>query len=226
MLYPGKNPELRARLTLKAVFALLLSLSAALAGAGFFFELHARTASDCCEELRNGDVVFVEGRTWRSSLVRLARLVHPRGGWDSSGFSHVGIVRMFCGLPCVIHASPEDGIVKLESAEDFLATARIGGSGVYRLRAGGGAAEAASSAAWEYFARGCAFDRRFDMSTEDEIYCTELIWLAYRRAGVDLAKGIAFYDSSLYGRVMLPADLSRSRLLVALDAAVWQAAPR
>ncbi|MDR3255293.1 MAG: hypothetical protein LBT31_06975 [Synergistaceae bacterium] len=168
--------------------------------------------SHCYDWLQNGDVVFVAGRTWRSLLVRSVL-------GDGTSFSHVGIVRILGGLPCVIHASPGDGVVKLESAEEFLSPAKVKAAGVYRLVARGDIAAVASAAALGYFARGASFDSRFDMSSEDEIYCTELVWLAYRKAGIDLAEGEKLHESALYGKVILPANLSASARLVSVSGA-------
>jgi hypothetical protein len=157
-------------------------------------------------DLRNGDVVFIRGRTWRSLLVRLAE--------TSCDFSHVGIVRIVDGAPYVVHAAPEAKTVLLESAADFLSPSNVDSAGVYRLKRDPRRAEEASRNALRYFERKIPFDRRFDIRNGDELYCTELVWLAFKSVGVDLEEGAEgfLYDSKIYGEVLLPQALLRGRL--------------
>ncbi|MDR1873947.1 MAG: hypothetical protein LBQ90_02885, partial [Synergistaceae bacterium] len=91
-------------------------------------------------DFRNGDVVFIRGRTWRSFLVRFTEA--------SNDFSHVGIVCIVDGFPYVVHATPEAETVRLERAEDFLSPANVDRAAVYRLDREALRAEAASREAW------------------------------------------------------------------------------
>lgn len=115
----------------------------------------------------------------------------------------------------MIHATPtrseisEGGSVKSEELKEFLSSNRITQAVLYRLREdAGGLAEAAASAAQAYAARGTPFDHKFDLSISDALYCTELVWLAYRRAGVDLVDGVP--DGKT---ILLPSALRQSRHL-------------
>jgi hypothetical protein len=74
------------------------------------------------------------------------------------------------------------------------------------------AAEAASREALGFYERRIPFDRRFDISDEKSVYCTELVWLAYKRAGLDLSEGTADFlaEVPLYGKVLLPSRLGES----------------
>jgi uncharacterized protein YycO len=100
--------------------------------------------------------------------------------------------------------------VRLERAEDFLSPANVDRAAVYRLDREALRAEAASREAWSYFERGIAFDHRFDIVNEDRLYCTELVWRAFRAAGVELGEGKMDFlcDSKVYGKVLLPQALS------------------
>ena len=159
---------------------------------------------------QNGDLVFIRGRTWRSWIVRFFDI--------TDDYSHVGIVRFVDGVPKIIHAAPETETVQFESAEEFLSTSKADKAGVYRLK-NNRYAEAASMEALGYFERGVSFDHRFDTLHSEALYCTELVWLAYKHAGIDLGKGEAdfLYDSTPYGKVLLPGRLSKSEHLVKIE---------
>ena len=157
---------------------------------------------------QNGDLIFIRGRTWRSWFVRF---------FDAEDFSHVGIVRFVDGVPKVVHVAPEADMVRIESVGDFLSS-NIDHVSVYRLK-DRRFSETASMEALGYFERGISFDHRFDIFCNDKLYCTELVWLVYKRAGVDLGEGEAdfLYDSVPFGKVLLPGRLSKSRRLIKVD---------
>jgi cell wall-associated NlpC family hydrolase len=179
-------------------------------GINYFFSYHEQEPFNY-DILRNGDVIFIMGRTLNSSFLSFAHSV--RDATDSGDvFSHVGIVRKSGDLPYVIHASPEARAMKFEPAGDFLSRS-AGRVGVYRAK--DGFAETASLEALRYYEQGREFDSLFDMSDDYKVYCTELIWLVYKKAGVDLlGSRDSLYDSALYGKVILPMDLRRSENLV------------
>ena len=159
------------------------------------------------EGLRDGDILFVNGKAWRTKLVRLAEKSPP-------GFSHAGILRFQEGVPRVIHASPEEGRVVAQSLEGFLAFENVDALRVYRLREGD-RGEGASRKALAYALRDVPFDDRFDSTDEGALYCTEVIWRAYEDVGVDLGAGgwVELRNPVIRGKVLLPYGLSRSPLL-------------
>ncbi|HRV98395.1 MAG TPA: hypothetical protein P5201_07395, partial [Aminobacteriaceae bacterium] len=55
-------------------------------------------------------------------------------------------------------------------------------------------------------------DDRFDTSRKEAMYCTEVIWRAYKAAGIDLARGNweLARNPIVQGRVLLPYKLSLS----------------
>ncbi len=157
------------------------------------------------ELFRDGDIVFANGKGWRTKIVRL---------FDKSprGYSHAGIVRLVGGLPYVVHASPELGRVGMQSMEDFLSFESVDFARVYRFTGDPAVAEAASLRAFEFCALEIPFDDRFDTGNREAMYCTELIWRAYKSAGVDLAEGNWEFARNpvVQGRVLMPYRLSRS----------------
>lgn len=158
--------------------------------------------------VRNGDVIFVTGRSWRSLVVH-------KLGWGEEGYSHVGIVRIDDGAR-VIHAIPSlpdgegEGRVYEEALEDVLSTRRISKAVLYRPTGmTGELGLAVASRAQELALRAVPFDHEFSFSSRDRLYCTELIISVFRDSGVDLMKWDTENDD-----VLMPDELSRSELLV------------
>lgn len=162
------------------------------------------------DRLREGDIVFRRGRSVLSNVVLSADA--------AAGFSHVGLLRWTGRGFEVIHAIPGEGHGSLggvvaEPLEEFFAPAVAEHFAVYRPRAAGVGPVAARAAA-RLLNR--PFDHRFDLATDSHLYCTELVWLAYLRAGVDLTDGeLDELDIPLHrGSVLLLSRLQESRHLV------------
>jgi hypothetical protein len=104
----------------------------------------------------------------------------------------------------------------MEPAADFFSG--VERAAAYRPREGR-AAEPASREAVGYFERKTLFDRQFDISDGERVYCTELVWLAYKRAGLDLGEGTEDFlsDVPIYGKVLLPSRLSGSSHLEKIE---------
>jgi uncharacterized protein YycO len=190
------------RLLRRVFYFVFIGFGVLVLSAAAVFYRPEREPFDGAFDFRNGDVVFIRGRTWRSFLVRFAEA--------SNDFSHVGIVSIVDGVPYVVHATPDAEVVRLERAEDFLSPANADRAAVYRLDREALRAEAASREARNYFERGISFDHRFDIANGDRLYCTELVWRAFKAAGVELGEGKEnfLYDSKVYGEVLLPQALS------------------
>ncbi len=161
-------------------------------------------------ELRSGDVVFRRGR----SLVSRSVLALDR----DSPFSHVGLIRLANGAARVVHAlPPEDdngaGGIVIEPLETFLSTDKASRAAIYRLHPGdSGIAEIAAEAAYRYALAGVPFDEGFDARDEHALYCTELIWAAYREAGVDLVGEdfVELRSAIRKGSYIFPSTLTKS----------------
>lgn len=157
---------------------------------------------------RNGDILLVCGKTWRSKLVNLV-------DDGDSAFTHSGIIRVIDGVPHVIHASPETELVQMERAEVFLSPEKVDRASLFRVREDPAAATEASLNALKYYEERVHFDSAFDGEDHGSLYCTELIWIAYEQAGIDLADGLWYCVSNpvINRRLLLPNSLSRSPLL-------------
>lgn len=158
--------------------------------------------------LQSGDIVLIRGISFRSGIVRLLEGV-------GSGYSHVGLVVVENGHPFVIHADPSgraayDRVIK-EPWHALITPARIGGATVFRLAAGypANAPEVAALAALQFAVEARPFDHDFDLLTPRKLYCTELVWRAYKDAGIDLS-GPSFGNDRQY---LFPSDLIESGFL-------------
>lgn len=167
--------------------------------------------------LQEGDLVFRQGLDAVSGAV-LALDPEPQ-------YSHVGILAKRDGAWVVIHSLPSDaaagdpGGVRVESLQAYLAPANARAAAVYRLREAGTAAPGqalrAVRAALGFSAAQAPFDGDFDLRDHRRLYCTELVWLAFRAAGVDLAPTPDWLDLPLKsGYYILPSTLIRSGVLV------------
>ncbi len=158
-----------------------------------------------------GDLIFRRGRSLNSRVVMLAD--------QDSLFSHVGIVIRDSRGPFVVHSVPPDGDsdggVRVDPIDVFLSDQLAVDWGVFRLigpaRAINGAlaAKAAADIANEH----SDFDGAFDLTDDRDLYCTELIWKAYKTAGIDLVQG-SFDELWLpmikARKVILPSRLQQS----------------
>ncbi len=137
--------------------------------------------------LKNGDIIFRKGRGFISQMVLLADRQSP--------FSHTGIIIKKNADVFVLHAVPDesdDGTdkIKLESLSNFLSGEKTEAAEVYRLKDDStNISDKASQKAEEYLKENVLFDSALDLSTEDKLYCTELVWKSFKFAGIDLIDG-------------------------------------
>jgi hypothetical protein len=116
-----------------------------------------------------------------------------------------------------VDASPDskgrNDLVRKRPLEEFLGDPKIKELAIYRLTESGldskGLSQLAGEAAYEIYRQKVPFDHAFDLSTEDSVYCTELVWLAFLQAGIDLCEGSFInLDSAFFKHpVILPSSL-------------------
>lgn len=165
-------------------------------------------------ELLEGDLIFRKGR----SLVSTVVLMNDR----ASAFSHVGIVSFKNGEAFVVHAVPGepdengDEKVKCDTPVDFLDEEKASLFAIFRLADEDQyKAKVAAHMAMDYYEMGLAFDKGLDFRSNDKLYCTELVWKAYLKAGINLTNN-KFHVLSLKliaDSIILPGQFIESRLL-------------
>ena len=163
--------------------------------------------------LQNGDLIFRRGTSIESQIVLLAD--------QESDFSHVGMISIKNNKLFVIHTVPKEndadpGYIKLELIEDFLAEDKAARFGIYRIsQSSSEQINVASSYAFNCYNKKYCFDNSYDLATDKQLYCTELVWKAYKQAGIDLVcnrlKNINILITSR--TMIMPSSIVESQLL-------------
>jgi len=80
-----------------------------------------------------------------------------------------------------------EDFIKLERVETFLSSEKASAFAVCRPEFETEIRNQASETALQFYQSKCTFDYAYDMKTESKLYCTELIFKAFREAGVELS---------------------------------------
>lgn len=185
---------------------ILLLFFAIIAGDTSFFHHQKRLISVPAGSLQNGDLVFRRGRSAESYVVLLTG--------HKSAYSHVGIITLEGSTAWVIHAVPgENGkgpdYVRRETVADFLTPEKASRFAVYRADFPPETRNRAAERAYAFFREHRLFDDRYDLKSDDKLYCTELVLKAFRQAEASLPDvGMTELDL-IFGKitVMIPGNL-------------------
>ncbi len=166
-------------------------------------------------QLKEGDIIFRTGNAWSTQL--------PAPFANNATYSHGGIITVEASRIKVVHAAIEgtgDPVVKAESLADFLQQGNTTHAAVYRLKASTPKVQQAiATAAKTYAAKDMPLNAKFGLTSNDQAYCSELIWRAYLEAGIDLSEqslgsGLASrlesFSFPFSGRNITPDSLSAS----------------
>ncbi len=164
-------------------------------------------------ELKPGDVVFRLGNSMESDAVVWA---------DANGeYSHCGIAVDSAGQIRIVHSVPDepdfDGDVdrvKMDRPEMFWRIDRASAGGYCRMTVDSVAPLKAAEAAKAAFYRHTLFDDDYDDRDTTRLYCSELLYYSYLKAGYDLVGPerhsynvlIASFDS-----VIMPSQIYKSK---------------
>ena len=158
-----------------------------------------------------GDLIFRQGTEGVSQLVRAV---------DRGDFSHVGLLVAPAqpeGAWQVLHATPSEhpgqpDAVVLDTLDFYLAAERTRAYRIYQVGASAAARQQAMD--WALAQRGRPFDL---LDAERGLYCTTLVWQAWRHGGVALeATFTEVMLPLLSGHYLLPDGLRRAPQLQAL----------
>jgi uncharacterized protein YycO len=127
--------------------------------------------------VQSGSLVFRQGSGMASRIVDTLD--------SKSTFSHIGIVYIQHKDVFVVHVEPQGlEFVEMESFENFINQSKdfaiyIPDHSISK------AGKIAAQKAVEWVGKK-RFDREFDLEIEENFYCTELVYKAYLKAGVDI----------------------------------------
>lgn len=164
-------------------------------------------------DLMDGDIILRRTSGLRGRIARTSDL--------SGTYSHAGLVSLLGGKRTVVHADPESkndkhGSVIRTSLDDFADNSFVERVAVYRLRSRD-STQINRAMRWVavHAVRGTPFDSQFDASDSTAMYCTELIWRAYRVAGIDIVAPAKRGVGSLFSidSLILLSGIEKSLLL-------------
>mgnify|MGYP002853134610 CR=1 FL=1 len=164
-------------------------------------------------ELKPGDVVFRLGNSMESAAVIIA---------DRDGqYSHCGIVVDSAGHTRIVHSVPDepdfDGDVdrvKMDRPEMFWRIDRASAGGYCRMLNDTVAPRKAAEIAKSAFFRNTLFDDDYDDKDTTRLYCSELLYYSYLRAGYDIAGPERHTYNVLvtsFDNVIMPSQIYRSK---------------
>lgn len=160
---------------------------------------NAAFIEDALAEARPGDVLFKNGGgLWGRLAARFSE--------NDDGYGHVGMVDTGPdGALVVIHAGGDpatgNGRVQATGLAQFLRAAK--GAALYRPKLDAPHAAIALSYVEAAAGRNAPFDSAFSLDTEDELYCTELVWRALSRA---VGEDVVPEKSERSGKVYVAID--------------------
>lgn len=199
-------PQISYFVALFSVLFLAISI-----GGFYYFYPRQKTITYYTESdnisFNNGDLILRRGKSFISQMV----LLNDR----DSEYSHIGIIVVKDSIPWVVHAVPgeapegEPEYVKMETVKSFLCVEKSADFAVFspqeKYR---DMAEKAAQYARHYYNEKVVFDASFSLKDHNRLYCTELIWRAYLKAGINLAEEYTSIKSPIFkGDVIFPSDL-------------------
>lgn len=181
-----------APLCLAARIALLLPVAALWAGCGRQTgegaagqrQRNKQAIDTAVAMLKTGNIVLRMGRATDSYMLSLLNQT------DKS-YSHCGIVVVEGGYPFVYHSiggedNPE-ARVRRDSAVYFFSPQRNNAIAVVQYDLDDSGINALVATAKDYYRRRLRFDLKFDLKTDDQLYCTEFVYKAVTYAARDTA---------------------------------------
>ncbi len=138
-------------------------------------------------EMLPGDLLFRTGTGAYSKMLNAASA-------DTVHYSHIGLLVRIDSTWAVIHSVPDEhdsptdfDRVKMGTVKEFFDSEHAYHGEL--VHTGFTAGSRMTDAALGFVRDSVRFDSSFDLSDSSRLYCTELIWLLYRREGIDLTEG-------------------------------------
>jgi hypothetical protein len=137
----------------------------------------------CVRLLQTGDLLVRRGDDMTSYILSQLNM-------KDKTYSHCGIVVIENGYPYVYHSiggeDNPDEILRRDSAHTWCSPANNHAFAAYRYNMADSMKARLASVVQGYYSEGRMFDMAFDISTDDRLYCSEMIYKALKKAtGVD-----------------------------------------
>ncbi len=151
-------------------------------------DLRSQVVVEGMEDFREGDLVLRCGSGAESHAVTTA---------SNAPFSHIGILHydtLALGW-MVVHAVPgesadgEPEFIKAEPLDQFFRPDRAVSGAWLRILCSDETARLATLYSLDKARQRVMFDNDYSLSDTTQLYCTELVWRAYSRQGVDISGG-------------------------------------
>jgi len=165
-------------------------------------------------QLSEGDLAFRRGNSVKSQAVLYA---------DKEGeYSHVGIIVKENEDFMVMHITPGErkagetvDKIKMETLDDFFACDKAKRGAIMHF-SDSECAEKAAQYAKEFFEKEILFDHDYDLDDSITMYCSEMVWRAYLKAGKDITnqrRSEVKYSPIHSGTYILPSDIYQNEYL-------------
>jgi hypothetical protein len=140
---------------------------------GNTFQEREQTVVPSFAILRNGDLIFRDGKSFISKALKKFNLKDQR-------FSHAGILHLEAGEAYVYHCiggeGNPDNRLRKEKLSSFCRPSEINRYSIFRTILNPDQLKQVDSLAGVYHSLGIEFDTGFDLSDSRKMYCTEMIY--------------------------------------------------
>ena len=129
--------------------------------------------------LKSGDLIFRHGRGFISNALMSF-------GQREKKYSHAGIISIEDGKAFVYHAIGGEENISNKLRKDplpvFCNPAAVHAFGIYRTDLNESQIRSEMELVYSFYKSGLEFDTKFDLSTDDKMYCTEFVGKVLNRA--------------------------------------------
>ena len=168
------------------------------------------------ELLSEGDLAFRRGSSVKSYAVL---------NIDKNGqYSHVGVIVKKGPDFMVVHITPGERAlgetvdkIKMERLEEFFACDKAKKGAILRFVDSLECSQQAAQYAKRFFEKEILFDHDYNLADSTKMYCSEMVWRAYMKAGRDVSErrrseipaGLPFFA----GTYVFPSDIYQNERL-------------
>lgn len=129
------------------------------------------------ELLKSGDIIFRDGKSFISQAFKQFSRKDAR-------FSHAGIIHIQDGDAYVFHCiggeGSRDNRMRKEKLASFCSSSEVNSYSIFRPNLDQSKMDAIDSVAGSFYDKGVEFDDKFDLTENNKMYCTEMIYNVFK----------------------------------------------